>query len=282
MTKEMHRDREILQELGEWKLRDVSLPRSVELYQQLLCLQVEIEAGLAIRECRLTEKEIVERVRQGLPLLRFDELSLDWPSVQEQFWAVTDILAHHVAPELGYIQGLKNIVSNEALLREAIGDWYQGRPLSAIATEQCVAEELLSAAIQATLRPFLVSHAGVLLPLVKQELWRRRYCPVCGGRPDLAFLDTERGARWLLCSRCDSEWLFQRLECPYCGTVDQNALAFLTDDKGLYRLYTCDECHSYIKAVDLRQAETRILLPLERIISLDLDRQADEAGYGPG
>ena len=35
---------------------------------------------------------------------------------------------------------------------------------------------------------------------VDQEKWRRRYCPVCGGNPDIAYLDTERGSRWLVCS----------------------------------------------------------------------------------
>ena len=112
--------------------------------------------------------------------------------------------------------------------------------------------------------------------------WRRRLCPVCGGRPDLAYLDAEAGARWLMCCRCDAEWLFQRIQCPYCGTQDQRALGYFTDDAGVYRLYTCDKCKTYIKALDLRKAEGEVLLPLERVMTLDMDRQAAEAGYRPG
>ena len=56
-----------------------------------------------------------------------------------------------------------------------------------------------------------------------------------------------------MCSKCAAEWLFQRLECPYCGTQDQNTLAYFTDDKGLYRLYICEHCRHYLKAIDLRQ-----------------------------
>ena len=117
--------------------------------------------------------------------------------------------------------------------------------------------------------------------MVDQENWRRGFCPVCGGNPDIAFLDTERGARWLVCSRCDAEWVFQRLQCPYCGCTDQNALAYFTDDKGSYRLYVCEQCKHYLKAIDLRQAEEGVLMPLERLFTLDIDRQAQEDGYSP-
>jgi FdhE protein len=95
----------------------------------------------------------------------------------------------------------------------------------------------------------------------------------------MAFLKRESGARWLLCSRCDTEWLFQRLECPYCGTQEQNALVFFTDEEELYRLYVCERCKCYLKAVDLRKTEAEVLLPLERLYTIDLDTQAVGKGY---
>ena len=139
----------------------------------------------------------------------------------------------------------------------------------------------MQAIIQATLKPFLVSHAKALIDFIDQERWRRRYCPICGGRPDFAFLDNEQGTRWLLCSRCDAEWLFQRLQCPFCGTHDQKALAFFTDDAGLYRLYVCEQCKHYLKTIDLRQAKSEVLLPLERFDTLGMDTQAQQQGYSP-
>ena len=133
--------------------------------------------------------------------------------------------------------------------------------------------------LQASLHPLLNVYASELLPSVKQESWYRRYCPVCGGSPDFASLDKERGARWLLCSRCDAQWLFYRLICPFCGNEDQKTLAYFADDRSLYRLYVCEKCRGYIKAIDLRQTESEILLPLERILTLDMDRQAQELDY---
>ena len=95
----------------------------------------------------------------------------------------------------------------------------------------------------------------------------------------MAYLEKEVGARWLLCSRCDSEWLFHRLECPYCKTQNQSLLSFLSDEKDLYRLYLCEQCKCYLKAIDLRKTDAEVLLPLERLYTLDLDTQARERGY---
>ena len=53
----------------------------------------------------------------------------------------------------------------------------------------------------------------------------------------------------------------------FCGTKDQNALAYFADE-GLYHLYVCEQCHTYIKAIDLRHTESEVLLRLERVRSV--------------
>jgi len=179
------------------------------------------------------------------------------------------------------IENLRDIASNGKLLQNVVKVWYQGSSLASITKERGIDNEVLGFVVQAALKPFLSLYAEVLLPKIDQESWRRRHCPVCGGSPDFAYLDKERGARWLLCSRCDAEWLFQRLECPYCGSQDQDSLAYFTDDEGLYRLYVCERCRHYLKAIDLRQAECETLLPLERFLTLDIDTQAHKDGYSP-
>jgi len=75
--------------------------------------------------------------------------------------------------------------------------------------------------------------------------------------------------------------LFQRLECPHCGNQDQDALDYFTNDDGRYRLYVCERCKGYLKAIDLRQTESEVLLPLERLLTLQFDMQAQEQGYSP-
>jgi len=160
--------------------------------------------------------------------------------------------------------------------------WYEGRSFRDVAKKAGIDEELLVSVIGATLKPFLCAYSRLLLPEIEQELWRRRYCPICGGRPHFAYLDREEGARWLVCSRCDTEWLFLRLECPYCGTQDPGALAYFIGDSPLYRLYVCEECRTYIKAIDLKWAQSEVLLPLECVTTVDMDREAQTRGYRPG
>jgi len=275
-------DSQILQRLGEWRQRDGSLPQYIELYNRLLEIQFEVKSRISVSEAELSEETIFSQLREGLPLLKFDDLPLDWTLVQNQFRRVIDILAEYITEEMGDAKKIRDLATDVTLLPQVASDWYQGSPLLSIAAGQSINEELLLIAIQSTLRPFLIAHSEELCGLVKQDLWRLRKCPICGGKPDFAFLDKDHGARWLLCSRCDAQWLFQRLECPYCGIQNKDDLAFFTDDRELYRLYTCEKCNTYIKAIDLRKADTEVLLPLERVMTVDLDRQAEEKGYVAG
>jgi len=271
----------ILRKLEEWKEKEEVDPKFIEFYQRLLRIQSRAEQRIGIPQLSLSSEAISERIEHGLPLIGFDELALDWSLLQDIFAEVTEAFATY--PELfgEFPQSLKEPEPCPPLAKETAKAWFEGARLLSLMEVDEVSEHLLEAIIHATLNPFLVSYSKALLGLVNQERWRRGYCPICGGNPDFAFLDKERGARWLLCSRCDAEWLFQRLECPYCGTQDQDALAYFTDDEGLYRLYVCERCKRYLKALDLRQAKSEVLLPLERLFTFDIDAQAQEYGYSP-
>lgn len=281
------REAQIVQKLEEWKQQEGELPSLVDLYRELLAIQSKAKTELMasrqdLVDSTIPQATIDERLAQGLPLLSLSDLSLDWEQVKAVFQEVVVTVAKY-SPDLPReIDSLKNIASNLPLLQRTMGEWYQGSSLASIAQTNSVDVDLLSFVIHTTLQSFLLLHSEALQPKVNQEFWRRRYCPICGGKPDFAYLDKERGGRWLLCSRCDAEWLFLRLECPYCGTPSQDALAYFTDDEGLYRLYVCEQCHTYIKTIDLRHTEKEVLLPLERIMTLDMDKQGQEKGYKPG
>ena len=269
----------IISQLGKKEGKEGTLPQLLQFYQKLLRLQSRVEQKLAsLPEPSLSSEVINERIERGRPLVSFDKLILDQSLLRDIFVEVTAIFAEY--PELfgEPTKRLRKPLAGHLLTRKAVKAWFEGAKLP---TADGVSKHFLAAVIHATLKPFLVCHAKTWLGFVEQERWRRGYCPICGGSPDFAFLDKECGARWLLCYRCDTEWLFQRLECPYCGTQDQNALAYFTSDEGLYRLYVCEQCKRYLKAIDLRQAKSEVLLPLERLYTLDIDRQAQEHGYSP-
>lgn len=275
-------DGKILERLKEWRGREGSLPDSLEFFYKLLHVQSSARANTAGPEIRLARETAKSRLISGSPLLTFADLKLDWAQVQ-------DVLKEVMALFKGYSELLGQVpedfgklVSDSGILKEAVKDWFESRPLSARITVDDSEKALIGLILLSGLKPFLSSYSQVLIGLVEGDAWRRRYCPVCGGKPDFAFLEKEVGARYLVCSRCDAQWLFQRLECPYCGNVEQDALAYYTDDKELYRLYTCEKCRHYLKTIDLRKAEAEVLLPLERFLTFDIDTQAQESGYSPG
>jgi len=272
----------ILEKLSEWQKSQGSLPEFLEFYMSLLHLQTGVQAHVSVPQPGLSQAEVVQRLREGVPLLGWEALSLDWSALQGLFREVATLAGGYYQAESDDLERLKEIALDIPFLQEATKVWYEGQSLSLLAARHSLHRELLAALIHSAVRPFLAAHSEVLISLVEQEQWRRGYCPICGGKPDFAYLDKERGARWLLCSRCDALWLFQRLQCPYCDTQDQGALAYFTDDDGLYRLYVCQKCQSYLKAIDLRRTEAEVLLPLERLLTLDMDRQGREKGYRGG
>jgi len=274
---------QVLHRLQEWEQKEGTLPRLLQFYRELLLIQSEAKSRIIVKKPGFVDGLVRDRLVEGIPLLLFEDFLPDWRQVQLVFEQVAAWAGKDPGAPSEEGRRLRTTSSDINLLTMLSEIWYQGHSLEDLAWVESVNCELLGSVIAAALKPFLSAYAELLSQEVDQELWRRRYCPICGGRPDFAYLDKDRGARWLLCSRCDAEWLFQRIECPYCGTQKKEALAYFAEEKpSLYRLYVCEECHTYIKSIDLRRTGSEILLPLERMMTFGIDRQALEAGYKPG
>ena len=261
-------DSKLLKRLDDWEQESPPVP--IELYLRLMRLQVESKSDIPAQRPVLSAEAIAERLSQHTPLLSFADMDIDWVKLEKLLREALNIISNYsdsVDPE------------SDIPVREAAGAWFDSKPLPQTALD----DETLTVALHTAMKPFLTAYSQTLLPEVDQKRWRRGYCPICGGRPNFSFLSKdEEGARWLVCPRCDAQWLFQRLECPFCGNKDQKQLAYLTDDNGIYRVYLCEECKGYLKSIDLRKAELEVILPLEWVSTLDLDRQACESGYSAG
>ena len=260
-------DSRTVEQLGQWEQTGY-----IELHRKLLGLKVK-DSYLPVLNERI--HRAATRFEKSPSVLKFRDVFPDEELFGELFSAAQSIVSQQFPAS-----PLKSPPPSR--MKKVASAWYRYSPLTEFDREEGVSREMLFLCLKSAFHPILVRYSEQLAPLVDQSSWRQKTCPVCGGKPDFAFLEREAGARWLVCSRCDAEWLFLRLECPFCGNQDQDSLSYFTNEKELYRLYVCERCRAYLKAVDLRRAAPEVLFPLERIITLDLDRQAHEAGYNPG
>jgi Uncharacterized protein involved in formate dehydrogenase formation len=268
-------DDKTIEQLAKWEHKNPQILSYIKLHQKLLELRIE-DSYLPALKADIVK--LTPRFETGSSSLQFADLLPHRGQLNRLFQEASSIISEHVP---GASSALENLIAQPQQLGELARVWYEGS-LSHEQVEVDVDWLTVSLFFRAAFHPILINYSEALSPLVKQDSWHQKSCPVCGGKSDLAFLSKDNGARWLVCSRCDTAWLFLRLECPFCGNQEQDSLAYLASEDEVYRLYTCGKCHCYIKAIDLRRAQKEVLFPLERIITLDLDRQAHEAGYNPG
>ena len=267
----------ILDKLAE---AEKPLPHSLEFYRRILTIQSKTKTPDLSKTTAALKIKAVNRLNQCKPALTFTDIAFDWKIIQKSLRDLTELSIEYLSPEPGELEELTKLNHDLPLLKKTARTWFGIRTISRKSTTKNDHFNPLTASVlQAVFYPTLSNYASELMPLVQQDFWSRNYCPVCGGSPDFSFLDKERGSRWLLCNRCDGQWIFHRLVCPFCNNDDRNSLAYFTNDTGLYRLYVCDKCHRYIKTVDLRKTESDILLPMERILTLEMDKQAYDSNY---
>ncbi len=118
---------------------------------------------------------------------------------------------------------------------------------------------------------------------IDKENWQEGECPFCGYLPDFSKLvESKNNLRKLHCSLCENEWEFPRLKCHSCGTDEQTMLGFFEyEDNPEYRVYYCDKCRNYLKAIHIPKLrdESGFDLAVEDIITGFLDSTMMNKNY---
>ena len=272
---EEERARQVMEALAQARTQNPELADFYEFHQKVFRLQHEAKVQIAATLEMLDQEVLRARVRQGLPQLSFAQLPLEAKGFSRLATEIAQALGQY-DPELAAgTDGLEEI------------DWLS---LAGRRFEQGMVNEgeedpeeaemgLVEVAVDLALQPYLEWAAEQVMPHVDQESWKRGCCPVCGGAPDFAALVEETGARHLVCSRCRSQWLYKRLQCPFCNNTDHTKLLYYPSEDEVYRLYLCQVCKRYLKAIDLRQATHRVVLAVEPLLTAAMDLAAQEQGY---
>lgn len=264
--------KKILAGLEQAKQQNPALAEMIDLHYDLIQAQAQVPSA----QTQCDEQQALASLQQGRPLLHSQELTLDWQAFDALFAKVCRIAAQHRDDLAEQFQELLALQENDPGQVRALAVAYLGEDRDRDRDRE---GELLSFVLNHALRPFLLAFAQVHAPLVRQEYWKRGQCPVCGGEPDMAFLKEEPANRYLVCSRCDAQWLFGRIKCAFCANDDPHKLSFYPSEDEEYRVYTCQKCQRYLKAIDLRKARRRVHFPVERVTTLALDIAAREQGF---
>jgi len=109
-----------------------------------------------------------------------------------------------------------------------------------------------------------------------------RTCPFCSSWPVAGVLhgEGEGAKRWLLCAVCSTEWPFRRVLCWNCGEENKDKLPIYTAAEfPAVRVDACDNCHVYLKSVDLTKDGHAVPL-VDEMAAVALDIWSEEHGYG--
>jgi formate dehydrogenase formation protein len=274
-------------ELKQIKAEQPDLASAVDMQIALLELQRRVQARVPMPWLEIPA-EWIERLRQGKPLLHFEDLPLDWTEFRLMLRQTADILQRYGALEPADHAAIQSIGRTGNALPPLVLRWYnltaapgQAQPADlsdAAAAGAAISAGMLEQVLALAMRPFLARAAEILLSRPEIAEWRHAYCPLCGGEPEFAVI-TPAADRLLICGRCTGQWRFDPLACPFCQNAERSLITSFASRDGKYRIYACDVCRRYLKAFDARRTRRPVSLAVDSVATLPLDAAAIQKGY---
>jgi formate dehydrogenase maturation protein FdhE len=273
------KDLQILRALVAARQQHEELADLLDFYRDLYEVQFQAKATVPEPEVR-DELAMRWRLEGGIPQLTFEQLRLEPQPFAHLVDQVSETLRRH-NPGWEFEREGRSPENLTDLAREVFETWDTlTAPKSGSGRDETGAmwsDHPIALAVGFALGPYLQRAAEVILPQLDLSLWTQNYCPICGGRPNLAVLEEERGARRLMCSRCNGLWNYPRVGCPFCKTKEKQT--YYPSKDGVYRLYVCPACRHYLKTIDLRGVYRPVHLPVERLLTVGMDLAAQQQGY---
>ncbi|MBC7359431.1 MAG: formate dehydrogenase accessory protein FdhE [Desulfacinum sp.] len=261
-------------------------PAYAHLYpflEPLFLAQEKIKPQLNLRPLSIKKSQVEESWRQGRPLLKRWDFPIDTDGA-ERMLAVLEKAIPSDNEELRKAHGaLEKALRRNPSARGAVWESFLHHEWNP--WEEWVEVEGVDAASllflgRSCLRPSVEWTAGDLRRRFSfDSLWKEGYCPLCGSLPSLLTLE-EQGKRWAHCSWCGTPWAIARFQCPACDNRRHDRLGYLfTEQEPHYRIYYCQECSYYFKALDRREILSPFWLPLEEWTTIHLDLVAQRADW---
>ncbi len=255
----------------------------LDFYTRIFMAQEENKQDINISPVKIDDDLLKIKQKNELPLIDQSEFSVDPIAADYLFLTICDLARNH-APKLSQSAAiLKQADLNGSLDLETLFSSILNQQHSAIEEMgrylSVSADELLLFGHLSIIPSLQCCSESLSTYLKNTPDLKKGYCPICGNHPDLAFLD-EKGRRHLICRFCTHEWTARRMGCVFCDDNSKDLQHyFYSNEEKEYRVCLCDNCHHYIKLVDLRQLNRSFHPNLEMISTLHLDIKAQELGY---
>ncbi|HEY3380396.1 MAG TPA: formate dehydrogenase accessory protein FdhE [Vicinamibacterales bacterium] len=274
--------REVL-ELKQLKARQPELADAVDLQLALLDLQRRVQGRVPMSWVEAAPDWLKQQHEAGRPLLRFEDIPLDWTDFRLVFRQTADVLRRFDAIETADYHAIQSMSRDGHALEPLVVRWFNRAAAPDLVAEDPTprapaSQEALDQVLALAMRPFLERCADIIQQRADFSTWTHANCPLCGGEPEFAVIVTG-GDRLLICGRCAGRWCFDAGVCPFCRNDDRGLLPSFSSRDGLYRLYACDVCKRYVKAYDARQGGRPVMVAVDSIATLPLDAAAIQKGY---
>jgi formate dehydrogenase maturation protein FdhE len=263
-------------ELRRLKEDQPDLASAANLQIELLQVQRRVQARVSLPAINLERDYLNRELSKGTPILRFDQLSIEWGDLRFLLRAVASALRTHDAMDDVDVRRVETLCRDAETLRPVARSWYEAAWPGAAPIDP-KAEGLETAILQA-MRPFLTRAAEAIMARTDLIGWARGGCPLCGGEPELAVI-TPAAERLLICGRCSARWRFHQITCPFCLNAERGKITSFASRDGQYRLTACDVCQRYLKAYDARRASRPVMPAVDAVATLPLDAAAMQKGY---
>ena len=262
-------------ELRRLKEENPDLASAADLQIELFQMQRRVQGRVALPSIRL-DSEHLNSLLGSAPILKFNDLKIDWSDVRYLLRATAAAMRTHDAIEDRDFTRADALCREGTRLPDVVREWYEGvrGSTNSLEGEAAGLEPLMLQAM----RPILTRAAEAIMARTDLSAWTSGSCPLCGGEPDLAVI-TPAADRMLICSRCSARWRFHQFTCPFCRNEDRSRITSFASRDGKYRIYACQVCERYLKAYDARRATRPVMPVVDAVATIPLDAAAMQKGY---
>jgi len=258
-----------------------STKASLMSYRELISLMKEIMPNP--QEMVLEDRLKDMKKEEGFPLFPRDDLPIDLEVSKDLFKRFLEHFANTGRDDQeGIEKALKKTQTDTQWLDQLFRAILKmdNKTFDKMGKEMDLNPRVLEFLAETAMKPSLYAlRSSISEKHLDKTEWDYGYCPLCGSQANMAYLD-KTGKRYLHCQLCSEEWLYPRLNCPFCQNVDHKTLGyFQAEQEEGFRVDFCRKCQRYIKTIDKRVFETSGPMELEYLATIHLDLLAGQHGF---